>query len=184
MSTKLWHPNAKRLVIPGVPNLTMAGGGHKLVWHTTEGSSAEGAIGAYRQSTAVPHFTIGLKDGKRVLYQHLPLNRAATALRHPSGPETNRANAIQVEIVGFAARSGEWPLKLYHYLHLLGKFVETNANVPLRTTLPVTWRDPKRLSGSQFYNYSGHLGHMHAPGNDHVDPGVHFHIGHVTKDPL
>lgn len=176
--TTLWHPNAKRVIIPSAPQgLTFTGGGRKLTWHTTEGSSADGAVGAYRASGVCPHFTIGLEHNRRVLLQHLPLNRAASALKHSSGPETNRANNWQVEIVGFAAKSAVWDDQLYHYLKLLAQFINRHCDVPMRES--VNWRKPTRLSGGGFYSYSGHLGHMHAPGNDHTDPGTGFHIGKI-----
>lgn len=182
--TTLWHPNAKRVIIPTAPHdLTFTEGGNKVTWHTTEGSSAEGAVSAYKSSGVCPHFTVGLRDNHRVLLQHLPLNRAASALRHPSGtPETNRCNNWQVEIVGFASKSANWDPKLYHYLKLLAQFLHRHCDVPM--TEDVSWRNPKRLNGHTFVSYSGHLGHMHAPGNDHTDPGTGFHIGKiiVVKD--
>jgi hypothetical protein len=184
MSTSpLWHPAAKRLEIPGVPDLTFVGGGHKMVWHTTEGTSAEGAIATYGHTKSVPHFTIALQpDNTRALYQHIALDRASTCLQHPRGtPDTNRANAIQVEIVGFAAQSASFPPGLYRYLHLLAKYVHEHCEVPL--TEDVYWRKPRRLSPSAFYDYSGHAGHMHVPGNDHMDPGFGFNIGYVLNGP-
>lgn len=182
----LWHPAAKRVPIAAQQqNLTFTGGGRKLVWHTTEGSSIEGAVGAYRASGSAPHFTIYVsKLGVRTLYQHLPINRAATALAHPSGPDTNRANAIQVEIVGFAAESGKWSRATYFYLYWLARWCNKHFAVPMRSAPGVVWSHPRRLSGQAFFDASGHVGHCHAPGNDHTDPGVGFHAGRVTKFPF
>lgn len=180
MST-LWHPAAKRVIIPGVQDITFKGGGKKVTWHTTEGRTVEGAEATYRQTKSIPHFTIGVKDNRRVLHQHLPLNRAATTLRHPSGtPETNRANNWQVEIAGLARESGQWGSRMYHYLYLLAKWLHEAVGVPM--TEDVSWRNPVRLSGQQFYDYKGHIGHMHVPYNDHTDPGRGFHIGYVLND--
>lgn len=170
-----WHPNAKRVPITTAPVLTFTGGGRKLVWHTTEGSSAEGAFGAYRNAGVAPHFTIALVNGRRKLYQHIPLSKAASALRHPSGPDTNRANAIQVEIVGFARQSPHWDPQMYHYLRLLALFVNREFGVPMAEH--VNWQSPRRLTGAEFFKYSGHIGHMHVPGNDHSDPGAGFREG-------
>lgn len=177
----LWHPNAKRVIIPTAPqDLTFTGGGKKLVWHTTEGSTVEGAESAYRANRDCPHFTIALVNGKRVLHQHLPLNRAASALEHPQlTPETNRANCWQVEIAGDAAQSGDWPKQKYHYLHLLAKWIHKHAGVPM--TEGVAWQHPERMGGTEFVNYSGHCGHVHAANNHHTDPGPGFHIGYVLK---
>lgn len=180
----LWHPNAKRVIIPTAPqHLFFVGGGKGLVWHTTEGSTIEGAESAYRSNGVCPHFTIALVRGKRVLHQHLPLNRAASALQHPSGTlPTNTAFKWQVEIVGFAHRSGEWPLALYHHLHLLAKYINRHCDVPM--TEGVSWRNPVRMQSHTFYNYEGHCGHMHAASqpDEHGDPGKGFHIGYVLND--
>lgn len=178
--TTLWHPNAKRVPIASAPqDLTFRGGGEKVIWHTTEGTTVEGAIAAYKASGVCPHFTIGMRNGQRVLVQHLPLNRAASALRHAQGPETNRANAWQVEIVGFASASGQWSDRTYHYLNLLARYLNRHCNVPM--TSKVIWRDPKRLSPAGFVLYRGHCGHVHVPGNDHYDPGTGFHIHKVLN---
>lgn len=179
--TTLWHPNAKRIIIPSAPqDLTFTSGGHKLTWHTTEGSSADGAVAAYRAAGVCPHFTIGYDNTRRqrVLYQHLPLNRAASALKHPTGTqETNRCNNWQVEVVGFAAKSGLMFEQHYHYMKLLAEFLHRHCAVPMVST--VHWREPKRLSGPAFVAYRGHCGHMHVPHNDHSDPGTGFHIGRI-----
>ena len=77
-------------------------GGHpfKIVHHTTEGSSADGAFDAYRNSNNIPHFTVD----DMTIYQHVDTDQAASALRHPSGTtETNRSAAVQIELVGSRA---------------------------------------------------------------------------------
>ena len=80
----------------------------KLLLHTTEGSTAEGAIGAYRANNSWPHVTVDPKRKRRI--QHLPLNVPARALRNTSTPgETNRSPVvIQVEIVGQAKNTPGW----------------------------------------------------------------------------
>jgi hypothetical protein len=180
MDKVLWHPGARRVVIDSAPQgLRFTGGGKKMVWHTTEGGSIEGAEGAYRANGDCPHFTIAYTNGKRVLHQHLPIDRAASALRHPQGTRpTNTADAIQVEIVGFAAQSHAWPKELYHYLHLLAKWCNRHYGVPM--TEKATWRNPLKIIN--FEEYAGHCGHVHVPNNDHVDPGRGFHIWYVLND--
>lgn len=182
-SPVLWHPRAIRTPIAGVPDLTFAGGGKKLVWHTTEGSSADGAIATYRQTHSVPHFTIEVKGLKRTLHQHLPLNRAATALQHTFKPETNRANAIQVEIVGRAAASGGWSRATYFYLYWLARWINKHYGVPMSAD-GVSFHKPQRMTAPAFVKYAGQCGHCHVPGNDHVDPGTGFHAGRTTKFPF
>lgn len=180
----LWHPSAKKVIIPQAPqNLAMVGGGRGVVWHTTEGGTIEGAESAYRAAGVCPHFTIAMVNGRRVLHQHLPLSRAASALQHPPGTlPTNTANKWQVEVVGFADESGSWSKQYYHYLHLLAKFFNRHCGVPM--TSDVLWRNPKRMGQTTFYNYKGHCGHVHAASqpDNHTDPGRGFHIGYVLSD--
>lgn len=181
----LWHPNARRVIIPSAPqNLAFQAGGRKHCWHTTEGSSIEGAISAYRANGVCPHFTISVHGGTRDLVQHLPMNVAASALEHPAGtPVTNTAGVnIQTEAVGFAADAGSWPDAMYRYLHLLARFVQRHAGVPL--TEGVVWRvAERRIEPHAFIAYSGHYGHRHAPNQrqHHQDPGDRFHITRVLK---
>lgn len=149
---------------------SMAGGGKKIIWHTTEGSSAAGAFGAYRVSNAYPHFTLA-EDGK--VYQHIPLSNYATALEHPSGtPETNRANCYQVEIVGTANSSGQWSDTRYAQIAALGRYIEQQTGTPRK--VGASFANPVRLSGTSFYAASGHFGHCHVPSNSHYDPGTGF----------
>lgn len=160
--------------VPFAGTGSMTGGGHKVVWHTTEGSSAAGALGAYRASGAYPHFTL---DENGVALQHLPLNQYATALQHIGPYETNRANAIQVEIVGFASQSGSWSDARYAQIKALGEYIHNKAKVP--QDAKVSFSNPSRLSGAQFVAYAGHCGHVHVPNNSHYDPGTGFKIGKV-----
>lgn len=162
----------KSYPLPGTSSMT--GGGHKIVWHTTEGSTAAGAFGAYKATGAYPHFTLG-EDG--VAYQHLPLSQYATALQHIGPYETNRANAIQVEIVGFASESGGWSDRRYAEIAALARHIEDKFNV--KRDAKVSFDHPSRLSGSAFVNYEGHCGHVHVPNNSHYDPGPGFRIGKV-----
>lgn len=186
MPPLLWHPNAHRLVIPSAPqDLRFAAGGAKLGWHTTEGGSASGALEAYRSAGVCPHFTIMIQRGERTLYQHLPLDRAASALEHPAGtPVTNTAGVnIQVEIVGFAADAGSWPVSTYRYLNLLARFMNRHCDVPL-SAKGLVWHEPEhRLTADAFITYTGHYGHRHAPNQrkHHQDPGDHFHIDRVLR---
>jgi hypothetical protein len=146
----------------------------KLCWHSTEGSSIEGAIGAYRQHRSAPHFTIDPSRDRIV--QHISIFKAGRSLEHPAGiPETNRARTIQVEIVGFATSMQRRSPAELRSLARLARWIERNAGVPSRSTLDfVAFPSgvPRRLQGSAWLNYSGHHGHMHVPGNSHEDPGA------------
>ena len=85
----VWHPKAIRRT--HIDAGAFQGGGRKLVWHTTEGTSLPNYGGS------APHFTLDPADGR--LWQHIPLDRAARALM-AGGP--NFFNTVQVEVIGFA----------------------------------------------------------------------------------
>jgi hypothetical protein len=88
----VWHP------ISGSSGAHL-GGPYKIVHHTTEGSTAEGAMSAFAKNRSDPHFTV---DGRNI-YQHIDTDEGARALRNdPGGVQTNRDKAIQIELVGFA----------------------------------------------------------------------------------
>lgn len=179
-----WHPDAVR-------NQVQAGGtylasGHpRLTWHTTEGSSLPTYSGSH------PHFTLDVK-GRR-LYQHIPIERSAMALRNLSGGvETNRINKnVQVELIAFsdanfAKRAGKSQYAVvnltdddYAQIARLARWIEKHAGVPRKCG--VTFRDDSnhKVSHAEWATYEGHIGHQHVPENDHWDPSGSFKIGRV-----
>ena len=146
----------------------------KLCWHSTEGSTIEGAISAYRAKRSAPHFTID--PGRDRIVQHISVFKAGRALQHPAGtPETNRARTIQVEIVGFASQMQQLSGGQLKSLARLARWIERNAGVPSTCSVDFVRFPsgvPKRLQGPRWLDYSGHHGHMHVPSNDHEDPGA------------
>jgi hypothetical protein len=169
-----WHPDANK--ITGNHAGAHTGGGRKIVWHTTEGDGAEGAIDAYRDKNSWLHFTLEYKNGRERLFQHLPLSVGARALEHPGGtPETNRANAIQVELVGRAEDTPGWSAGKYAAIAELARWIEHNFNVPSTCGVKfVPVGTERRLSGPDFVDYGGHCGHQHVAHQDkhhHTDPG-------------
>jgi hypothetical protein len=151
----------------------------KLVIHTTEGSSIEGAVGAYRQNNSWPHETDDYRTGITPrACGHLTPDRAARSLKNRSGgPETNRDGVYQIEVVGFAqqpeginwARFGR---------ERVGPLCR-ELGIPLTSTVvwvayPSSYGEnaSQRLPGSAWDVYEGLLGHQHVPENDHGDPGA------------
>lgn len=167
-----WHPNAHRVPYPDAGSFVNAG--HKLVWHTTEGTSLP------RYSGDAPHFTFDPRTNE--LWQHIGIDRAAAALMHPQGTvETNHAHAIQVELIGFAKDTATWPDSYYRNIAALARWIEKNAGVPRRAGVHFTaggGRQAARLSPAGWLAYAGHCGHEHVPSNFHWDPGQ-FRIGKV-----
>ena len=145
---------------------SMAGGPARAVWHTTE--SDPGTLAAVVRYLAwnrsAPHLVWDPSTGE--IAQMIPADRAARALMHPSGtPETNRAGSacLQIEVVGrarepFTAGPMRGRETILAWLDGLG--VRRDA-----------YSGP-RMSWQQWAAFNGHCGHMHVPGNDHVDPGA------------
>lgn len=159
-----------------------AGGGLKTVWHTTEGGNMAGLVRDLRARGAEPHGILDPLNGR--FTQLLPFDQAARALKHPSGPETNRANCVQIELIGFAAvdtarRAGaslqravpNWGADEYRRIAALALLIEHRHATPRHAR---SFSHPKRMGGQEFVDFAGHCGHVHVPGNDHVDPGPAF----------
>lgn len=146
-------------------------GPFKIVHHTTEGSSASGAIGAYRANKSDPHFTVD----STTIYQHIDTSSAARALANPAGGvQTNRDSAIQIEVVGFAGRPKD--IATLKNVAKLCRWIETTHGVPKvwPNGFPrVGSRDPggHNRNASNWERKGGHYGHSQVPENTHWDPG-------------
>lgn len=185
-STAHWHQDN----YPGTAMESNVG-----VLHTTEGTS----LPSYGGGASAPNFT-AMPDipGRRLRwYQHFDFDVSSRALVNASGGvETNTLNCVQVELVGTCdpARQSVWGSKVagadYLYwpdapdwaLAELAKFVKwahQEHGVKLAST--VTWKpypasygtsNGARLTGPQWQDYYGWLGHQHVPENTHGDPGT------------
>ncbi len=156
----LWHPHAVRKEHINAGGFQ--GGGKKIVWHTTEGTSLPNYGGS------APHFTLDPEKGS--LWQHIPLNRAGRALV-AGGP--NFWNAIQIELIGYAKETHRWSADRYQRIAALARWIEANFGVPRSTSVTFAGNGgtPHLASTAAFRDYAGHLGHQHVPGNTHWDPG-------------
>ncbi len=169
----MWYPQAD-LTVPGnhagdfLPSLKRG------VLHTTEGTSAAGAFGAYKQHNSWPHFTV---DQAGKVWQHIALDKAARSLQNLSGGvQTNRLGAIQIEVVGTAANPN-WPLAQAQAMILLMRWIE--ANTGIKPVAPVFGdnkqyglNNPLEMSFADWEAFNGWCGHQHVPENSHWDPGA------------
>ena len=162
-----WFPGADRSVVGSSPG-SYVSSPWKLIIHTTEGGSAEGAFSAYRANNTWPHATI---DGTTI-YQHLSTDTSGSALRNLSGGvETNRARAIQIEMVAYAGSP-----KSHAMLENVAAFC---AWVEETHGVAHTWPagrpkgsgGPHNRSTTLWTTESGYYGHSQAPESDHWDPG-------------
>lgn len=176
----MWLRHAEQII--GNDAGSMNGdGSRKLLLHSTEGSTIEGAVAAYKANNSWPHLTVDCP--LRRIVQHLNLTVAARSLRNAAGGvETNRDGTIlvQVEMVGTATHPTTLgsPEDLVWFAEQVVRPVCVPLHVPIATT--VAWPSypgsagldaPQRLSAGAWDAYSGILGHMHAPENTHGDPG-------------
>ncbi len=149
----------------------LTGGPFKIVHHTTEGSSARGAMDAFRAHKSDPHFTVDA-----TIFQHVDTGSSARALRNATtGVQTNRDSAIQIEVVGFAG-AAENAQTLKNVARLC-RWIEATHGVP--PVWPSGPPKPPRNGGDPgghnrdatiWDTKGGHYGHCHVPENTHWDP--------------
>lgn len=155
----------------------------KIVWHSTQGPTLDGAVSAFRQHDSWPHFTVDPRVRRKV--QHVPLDVASRSLRNTSAPgQTNRdGRTYQIEVVGFAEHMADLTERELAWLAYEVVVPLTKATgTPLRARVDVfhqyppenghrLGKEPWRLISDQFDAYSGHLSHAEVPENLHGDPG-------------
>ena len=148
------------------------GGPFKIVHHTTEGSTAEGAMDAFRTHRSDPHFTV---DGLHI-YQHIDTGLAARALRNPpGGVQTNTDSAVQIELVGFAGKLKN--KAALRNMARLCRWIEGTHGVPRvwpngPPKTSVKGADPggHNRDAKTWNTKGGHYGHSNVPENVHWDP--------------
>lgn len=160
-------------------------GPFKIVHHTTEGTSYAGARAAFAAHRTDPHFTVDAAT----IRQHIDTGEAARALRNdPGGSQTNRASAVQIELVAFAARAKD-PGALANVARLCRWLEDTHA-------IPQAWPnglprhstnggDPggHNRNAANWDTLGGHYGHSQVPENVHWDPGyTEDEVAIVTPD--
>lgn len=182
----LWYPGAIRNEAP----MNLWGsyrdddGQWKLVLHTTESDTFTPNDSNYFGHSNYPHFTAYLKDGEPVarVYQHIPINRAARALKNKDGGvETNADLIVQIEIVGRAKNAPNFPTALLDAVRAVGLWVAQQTGMPWQASVTFG-AGAKRLDGPTFDNYAGILGHVHVPENSHTDPGA-INIDYILNGP-
>jgi hypothetical protein len=148
------------------------GGPFKIVHHTTEGSSVQGAFDAFEKNRSDPHFTVD----STTIYQHIDTEMTARALRNaPGGVETNRDSTVQIEAVGFAGKPKS--KATLQNVAKLCRWLEETHGIPRvwPNGLPkpaVNGADPggHNRNAANWNSKSGHYGHSQVPENTHWDP--------------
>ncbi len=145
-----------------------------VCWHTTEGSTAQGAFSVYATKLACPHFTVDPITHAR--YQHVPLEASSYSLergdrQHICTVQTNRSGIIQIETVGFAQEAWDWPQDRLEWLG-------TEVLAPILDACPTIPRNAvysgQRMDEPQWDAWSGgQCGHRDVccQPSGHWDPG-------------
>ncbi len=153
------------------PSNSYTGEPFRIVHHVTDGNDYAGARATYVVRKNEPHFTV---DGPRI-YQHIDTGKAARSLKNAEGGvQTNRASAIQIELVGFTYNP---KIKGLDTLARLCRWIEQTHGIPgiWPNGEPKPPQDGKNPDGhnrdaTTWVQSSGHYGHCHVPENDHWDP--------------
>ena len=155
----------------------------KLLLHTAETSSWP----AYKAGANAPTLTYNpWVTASQRWRQHNRLDTSARALQDPSSTPVreNRDDVVQVEIIAYCnpvsyKKYGHGvnalPDHAYADLGALLAYLHVHAQVPLvRAPQWSTFPPPDsiRMSSATYDAFKGVLGHQHASGNDHGDPGM------------
>lgn len=164
---------------------TDMGGVDKLLLHSTEGSGWPAYDGGAKAPTLTYH------PQSRAWRQHFYLTRSARALQDKTSTAVreNRDRVVQVEIIGTCdpvthRAHPDWPYipglsdanlddlaALFAFLNR--EFGTPLVAAPLWLPYPASYGATKaRMSGPTYDAFRGLLGHQHASGNDHGDPGL------------
>lgn len=167
------YPKANQTV-KGSGSGPYTSGPFKGVLHTTEGPTGSGAIAAFKSHNSWPHFLV---DYVGTVWQFIDTSQGARALQNlPGGVQTNLDSAIQIEIVGFAAKPKEHPTAQVEALKELMRWIESTMGVkpvgPGRAFASAYGQNFLRFAPQQWDNFNGWCGHCHVPENDHWDPGA------------
>jgi hypothetical protein len=195
----IFLPIAKKQTFPNKPGSVprRADAPSRIVIHTTETARLPG----YREGSVAPHFTIGVGDpgslpneqkGTVRIWQHISLDRTASALRHNRGTiETNHmgAHCIQIECItyigdqdaaGIVGNKGKFPKALSKALaglvqEITSALGDININIhPEKWSASGSYGEKasQRLTEAEWETFNGICGHEHVPNNTHWDPGA------------
>jgi len=172
---ELWNPLAVKVQLPDAGRFL--DGPYRIVLHSTESSTYASALATYRSTGNSPHFTASLETGTFQVFQHVPLDRSASALEHRPGTcETNHQSAVQIEVVAFAAKPA-WPQGLVDGVGTLLAWIAAQTGVPPVTPqwlpYPQSYGQSRvRMSPATWLAFAGVCGHEHVPNQSHGDPGA------------
>lgn len=187
MTGAIYYPPADRTSqwfageYPGTEMLAV----RKVLLHSTETGGWPGYDGGSR----APQLTYNPRTHQ--WRQHFPLNRSARALRDPDDTPVreNRDEVVQIEIIASAdlktARDNGWQYigdldaqavadlgRFIAFMHVEWQVPFIKAPVWLAYPGSYGADTAARMTSAEYDAFAGVLGHMHASGNLHGDPGA------------
>jgi hypothetical protein len=161
---------------------TMVGGPPRVVHHITADAldprpSFDGVRDYLVRAGFEPHLLVDPFTGR--IAQFLPFTRSAYALMHTAGTaETNRQGSACIQVEWYFSRGLTVGGKTYASLadtpmHGLAQVLTVARSWGVLDAWPAgkpQWSGSPRDLGT-WLRRSGHYGHCHVPGNDHIDPG-------------
>lgn len=173
----LIYPDANVILFSGPNGGSYVGAPFRGVLHTTQDKSYTPSTTSYYGHSNPPHFTLAQVGGSTNVYQHYQMDVAARALANPAGGvQTNRRNAIQIEIAWTAEDIENLPSEMKDALRDLITWISAQAGIA--KTHPQFYGDEayglhsiSRMSAGVWNSFNGWCGHQHVPENEHWDPG-------------
>lgn len=172
----MWLPGFERWTIPGRAGVAYDEyDDPKAMWHSTEGSSVEGAVQAYQAYP--PHLIVD--PWRKRKFQHISLLSGAYALWNEDADDSR---CVQIEVVGYSAEARRWPDAVLKWLgEEVARPLHEYFGVPY-VVAPQGFKAPEdvdyilasassplRFTQGGLDSFSGHLAHQHSPGDSHWD---------------
>ncbi|MFD9564337.1 hypothetical protein [Streptomyces sp. NPDC059994] len=189
----LWMPGAERRPVGNTA--AMNGGPPRVTWHATSNDSDwsyvhERDYFASGGADMAPHLLWDPFTGQ--IAQFFPASSRALALKNATGEQTNRTGDynIQIETVFTSGETvngrryadiADTPCagldRLMAWLRSLGIPDTWPGGAPRAWARQTVSLDTWRTRG-------GHYGHLHVPGNDHIDPGPMPNLFSTAEDDM
>lgn len=172
-----FYPRAEQITFVGATGGTYVNAPFRGVLHTTQSTNYTPSKYEYYGHSNPPHFTVARKGGEARVYQHYSIRVAARALVNlDGGVQTNRQNAVQIEIAWRAENIAALPPTMKEALRQLMAWISNECGIQLAA--PEFFGEEAygngslaRMSASEWNSFNGWCGHQHVPENVHWDPG-------------
>lgn len=181
-----WLPGWARVTNPRSSGGTYGTDYHPYPWRVVFHSTQSSGMPNVATHPATPHLWYDPRTRQKI--QCVPFDRSSFAMYqgndHPH--YTNKACAIQIELVGWAEEAGDWPEEYLRNIAVdvlapICRWVASVdgridlGNVPDPGVIPGSSYEnaPQRLSWGAWADFNGVCAHRHVPGNgDRWDAGL------------